>query len=305
MQELDDHRFTLVELIVTLTVLLVLVGILSVPLAYARRRSHEAACASNLGQLGIAILHYADDWGSYPRHDPLKAAIDMPEVECPANRLSDFDPYSVGYYGGHPRTTQANDFLIVCGCHNRGTLALFGDFHVGNTVAEVNQPVLMTVGGQAVTPGYVFSNNGNLLLAAPNGQTASITGVRDAQLISAYYDPSSWDGAGEFIVLMAARTPQTNHPRTAVDQFRVKGDSYVNFAMRLQYTIVSLRKEPGSSSSLKWKSKGASQVNDIAIHKTIDHKVKHRYNVSTVDGEGPTRFTYDISPHGITATSSH
>ncbi len=300
MRQESRNQFSLVELIVAITVVLVLVALLAIPLARARRKSHEAVCASQLGQIGIAMIHYADEWGSYPWLDPLQDNFNTPKINCPANKLTDFDPYSVGYYGGHPRTSAPNDFLVVCGCHDRGPLALYGDFHVANAAGKDNEPIMMSVAGQAVTPGYVFTNSGNLDLLAPNGQTAQITGVQDAQLISAYYDPMSWNGSGEFVVLMAARVPDDNHPSTTVDHFRVKGNSYVAFTMRLEYAIVSLRKEPNQNTQVMWKAKGGSDVNDVAVHKSFDHWLKHRYNATAIDNVGSSRFQYDTSPWGIT-----
>ncbi len=295
----EDRCFTLVELIVTVTVVLVLIAMLSIPLAHARRKSHEAACVGNLSQIGLALMMYGDDWDSYPVQDPLQDNWKTPKLHCPANQIADFDTYSAGYYGGHPRNIRPNDFLVVCGSHNRGALALYGDYHVASVMLDGKQPVMMAVQGQAVTPGYVFTSNAGLDLQAPNGQVANITGVKDSQLISAYYDPTAWDGAGEFVVLMAARTPENNEADTNVDTYRISGDSYVSFTTRLQYTNVSIQKEPNTNAKLMWKALSNMQANSVSLQTCIDHVLLHRFVGATLEGEGSEKFDYNTSAAGL------
>jgi prepilin-type N-terminal cleavage/methylation domain-containing protein/prepilin-type processing-associated H-X9-DG protein len=65
--------FTLVELLVVIAILSVLAGILLPVLARAREMARQAACASNLRQLGGAVLLYAQD------HDEVLPATDHGE----------------------------------------------------------------------------------------------------------------------------------------------------------------------------------------------------------------------------------
>ncbi|MDD2707618.1 MAG: type II secretion system protein [Verrucomicrobiae bacterium] len=53
--------FTLVELLVVITIIAALAGMLSPSLAAARRRGHAAVCMNNLKQLGHAIQMYWDE----------------------------------------------------------------------------------------------------------------------------------------------------------------------------------------------------------------------------------------------------
>jgi len=63
--------FTLIELLVVIAIIALLAGILFPVFAQAREKARQAACASNMRQMGLAVLMYAQD---YDERLPLAAS---------------------------------------------------------------------------------------------------------------------------------------------------------------------------------------------------------------------------------------
>ena len=66
MKIIQKKTFSLIELLVTIAVIAILVGLLLPALNAARERGRGIACAANLKQIGVFLLTYADDnnsWG--------------------------------------------------------------------------------------------------------------------------------------------------------------------------------------------------------------------------------------------------
>ncbi|MCW5765438.1 MAG: type II secretion system protein [Phycisphaeraceae bacterium] len=94
------RAFTLIELLVVIAIIALLVGILLPALASARANARQAACLSNVRQMGLAMTQYANDFKSWyplvPFTAAARAAFTNPN---PASRYLDFQ-YVIGGVAG-------------------------------------------------------------------------------------------------------------------------------------------------------------------------------------------------------------
>ncbi|GAB4451995.1 MAG: hypothetical protein OHK0029_02170 [Armatimonadaceae bacterium] len=89
-----NHAFTLIELLVVIAIIAVLAAILFPVFAQARAKARQATCASNLRQIGLAILMYAQDFDSHyvPKFNCQEYSTDFPDhCEIPRRRPDRYD----------------------------------------------------------------------------------------------------------------------------------------------------------------------------------------------------------------------
>lgn len=90
------YGFTLIELLVVIAIIAILAAILFPVFAEARKSAQHTACLSNIRQIGVATLMYAQDYDEVfpydmkPRFSPSVIADTLPR-EFPADRSNRWD----------------------------------------------------------------------------------------------------------------------------------------------------------------------------------------------------------------------
>ena len=60
------QAFTLIELLVVIAIIAILAAMLLPALSKAKQKAKQAACISNMRQIGIALVMYVGDFNQYP-----------------------------------------------------------------------------------------------------------------------------------------------------------------------------------------------------------------------------------------------
>lgn len=95
--------FTIVELLVTFSIIGMLAAMLFPVLSRARERARDRVCLSNLHQIGVALSIYAGEWSVYPDADGWGEQ----------NRITKYGqgPAGNGYWSAVPMMLYSNGYL--------------------------------------------------------------------------------------------------------------------------------------------------------------------------------------------------
>ncbi len=130
-----QHGFTLIELLVVIAIIAILAAILFPVFAKAREKARQSSCNSNLKQIGLAFLQYAQDYdekllGARGINGGWPAGItpymkNMQIFQCPSYNAS-------RYYGG---TVAAGGCVLACAPQWAVNGNFFGGYTYVNTTA--------------------------------------------------------------------------------------------------------------------------------------------------------------------------
>jgi prepilin-type N-terminal cleavage/methylation domain-containing protein/prepilin-type processing-associated H-X9-DG protein len=67
--------FSLIELLVVMTIITILASMLFPVFSAARAKARQIVCLSNLKQITLALQMYLEDWGGYPMHDLTQSGV--------------------------------------------------------------------------------------------------------------------------------------------------------------------------------------------------------------------------------------
>lgn len=141
--------FTLIELLVVIAIIAILAAILFPVFARAREKARQTSCLSNLKQLGLGMLMYAQDydectpvaysginwWNGTWRERLLPYVKNYQIYDCPSRRLG-VPPSGNGCYGINAYIGEAQAFVTLAQIEEPAQTFGIGENNEGDWVIE-------------------------------------------------------------------------------------------------------------------------------------------------------------------------
>ncbi len=191
---MNRKAFTLIELLVVIAIIAILAAILFPVFAKAREKARQSTCASNLKQLGLGFMAYAQDYDEFIPGNTyrLPANTTAPhDMKCGATAVSWWPIYLEPYVKSKGIYVCPSGTSLGCPFPNTPrsyamNVTLVGCCNPGRPQAEITKPaetVLMSDNGKH----YVFGAGG--------GSYGYFSGNRPADAPTseaAYWSPVDW-----------------------------------------------------------------------------------------------------------------
>lgn len=116
-------QFTLVELLTVIGIIGILATILLPALTYARENARRVTCLSNLKQLGLGMINYANDYANFPRINT--ATDNLPDV-LDLESANALKTYGLPLAGPNIQIWKCNSSRFFPVGLNAGEVKLFG-----------------------------------------------------------------------------------------------------------------------------------------------------------------------------------
>ena len=109
--QMNRRGFTLIELLVVIAIIAILAAILFPVFLSAKERAQQTKCASNMKQLGTAIMSYADDWNGVTPYGW--------QLPRPGQQWGDMTPWGRGVWRDRVKPYVKSKGIFLCPAKTR------------------------------------------------------------------------------------------------------------------------------------------------------------------------------------------